>query len=298
VRRRDKRTSALHWPTVILATSPDRLDVHVTVIEPARGWPLPSPREVWERRDLLYYFAARDIKVRYAQTLLGAFWAFFQPVAMMLVFTFAFRKLGRVETENVAYPVFAFVGLTFWTFFSRAVLSGADSVASNAAILTKTALPRVVLPVAAVVSALVDFLVTFALLLVFAAVYGYYPSWRYALVPAAMTVGLTLAFGMALVLSAVNVRYRDVRNVLPMLVQFLLFASPIVYSLTTLGETWNRALSLNPVVGIVQGFRWCMVGTAPPTNLAVAASLTGTLLVLTVGLFYFGRMERAFADVA
>lgn len=270
----------------------------VTVIKPASGWPLPKMRAVWERRELLYYFVARDIKVRYAQTLLGALWAFLQPLAMMLVFTFAFRKLGRVQTEGIPYPVFAFAGLTFWTFFSRAVLSGADSVASNSAILTKTVLPRVVLPIAAVASALFDFVVTFVLLIGFSAVYGYYPSWRLSLVPACMTVGIGLALGLSLVLSAVNVRYRDVRNVLPMLVQFLLFASPVVYSLTTLGVTWNRLLSLNPVVAVVQGFRWCIVGTAPPTQLAIGATVVGTVLILAAGLVHFGRDERVFADVA
>lgn len=270
----------------------------VTLIRPSSGWPLPQFAAVWDRRELLYYFVARDLKVRYAQTLLGTFWAFFQPIAMMLVFTFAFRKLGRVETAGIPYPVYAFAGLTFWTFFSRAVLAGSDSVASNAAILTKTALPRVLLPVAAVVSALFDFAITLALLIGLNALYGYYPSWRLLLVPACMVVGIGLAFGMSLILSSINVRYRDVRNVLPMLVQFLLFASPVVYSLSTLGPTWTRLLSLNPVVGIVEGFRWCMVGSNGPGTVAVAASVTGTILLLAAGALYFGRMERGFADVA
>ncbi len=279
-------------------TAQHRPPAHVTVLQPATGWPLPRLRDVWDRRELLYYFFTRDIKVRYAQTLLGTFWAFFQPIAMMLVFTFAFRKLGRVQTENVAYPVYAFAGLTFWTFFSRAVLSGADSVASNSAILTKTALPRVLLPIAAVASALFDFVVTFALLIGFVSFYGYYPTWRLALVLACMVSGIALALGMSLVLSAINVRYRDVRNVLPMFIQFLLFASPVVYSLTTLGPTWNRALSLNPVVGLVQGFRWCIVGTGPPSHLAIEASIAGTVVIFVVGMVYFGRFERVFADVA
>jgi homopolymeric O-antigen transport system permease protein len=279
-------------------TAPHRPTAHVTVLQPAAGWPLPRLRDVWDRRELLYYFFTRDVKVRYAQTLLGAFWAFFQPIAMMLVFTFAFRQLGRVQTENVAYPVYAFAGLTFWTFFSRAVLSGADSVASNAAILTKTALPRVLLPIAAVASALFDFVVTFVLLIGFVAFYGYHPTWRLALVLVCMAFGIALALGMSLILSAVNVRYRDVRNVLPMFIQFLLFASPVVYSLTTLGPTWNRLLSINPVVGLVQGFRWCIVGTGPPSHLAIETSVVGTVLILAVGLVYFGRFERVFADVA
>ena len=158
----------------------------VTVIQPTNGWVLPRLHSVWERRDLLYYFVVRDVKVRYAQTVLGAFWAFFQPIGMMLIFTFAFRKLGHVYTEGIPYPVFAFTGLTFWTFFSRGVLSGADSLASNAAILTKTSLPRLLLPIAAVVSALFDFAVTFAVMIVFISASGYTPTWRLALVPAVM----------------------------------------------------------------------------------------------------------------
>jgi lipopolysaccharide transport system permease protein len=270
----------------------------VTVIEPAKGWGIPRLRDLWERRELLLYFFARDVKVRYAQTAFGAVWAFFQPIGMMLVFTFAFHKLGHVYTEQIPYPVYAFVGLTFWTFFSRAVLSGSDSLAANATILTKTALPRVLLPTAAVLSALFDFIVTFVLMLIFVAFFGYYPTWRLAFVPVCMVVGITLALGAALLLSAINVRYRDVRNVLPLFVQLLLFATPIVYTLSTLGVTWNAVLSVNPLVGIVQGFRWSVVGSGPPAHVAIESSLAGTAIILAVGLVYFARAERMFADHA
>jgi lipopolysaccharide transport system permease protein len=271
---------------------------HVTVIQPTTGWVIPRVRDLWDRRDLLGYFFIRDVKIRYAQTALGGIWAFFQPLGMMLVFTFAFRKLGHVYTEAIAYPVYAFTGLTFWTFFSRAVLTGADSLATNAAILTKTALPRLLLPTAAVLSALFDFIVTFCIMLVLVAFFGYYPSWRLALIPLCMAVGILLAFGMSLILSAINVRYRDIRNMLPMFVQLLLFASPVVYTLNTLGTTWTSILSINPLVGIIQGFRWAVVGSGPPAHVAIEASLGGTALLLVSGLVYFARMERVFADVA
>ena len=260
---------------------------------------MPRIAEAWRERELLYYFVARDVKVRYAQTLLGAFWAFFQPIGMMLVFTFAFRKLGRVQTENVAYPIFVFAGLTFWTFFARAVLSGADSLVANAALLTKTSLPRLLLPLAAIVSSMFDFAITFVLLVIFGTFYGYYPTWRYALMPLVLFVGILLAIGLSLLLCAVNVQYRDVRNILPMFVQLLLFASPIVYSLNTLGVTWAEVLAaLNPLVGVVQGFRWTVLDTGPPSHIAIVSSLTYTVLLLLVGTAYFGRVERLFADVA
>jgi lipopolysaccharide transport system permease protein len=278
---------------------PHAIVAPVTVIQPSSGWTTPRIVEAWRERELLYYFVARDVKVRYAQTLLGAFWAFFQPIGMMLVFTFAFRKLGRVQTENVAYPIFVFAGLTFWTFFSRAVLSGADSLVANAALLTKTSLPRLLLPVAAIVSAMFDFVITFFLLIIFAAVYGYYPTWRYALIPVILLVGIVLAVGLSLLLCAINVQYRDVRNILPMFVQLLLFASPVVYSLNTIGVKWAEALAAaNPLVGIVQGFRWAVISTGPPSHIAIASSSLFTLVLLALGLVYFGRVERLFADVA
>lgn len=273
-------------------------DVTTTVIQPASGWTKPRIVEAWQHRELLYYFVARDIKVRYAQTVLGAFWTFFQPIGMMLIFTFAFRKLGRVSAEGVPYQVFVFAGVTFWSFFSRAVLGGADSLVANAALLTKTALPRLLLPAAAIVSSFADFLVSLVIFVCFAAYYGYYPSWRYALLVPVMAVGISLALGMSLVLASINVRARDVRNILPMFIQLLLFASPVVYSLSTLGTRWAAVLAFNPIVGIVEGFRWCFVQTGPPSHLSMETSVGMTVVLLVAGVAYFGRVERMFADVA
>jgi lipopolysaccharide transport system permease protein len=271
----------------------------VTVIRPSTGWATPRVAEAWAERELLYYFVARDVKVRYAQTLLGAFWAFFQPIGMMLVFTLAFQKLGRVSAEGVPYPIFVFTGLTFWTFFSRAIMVGADSLVANAPLLTKSPLPRLLLPLASIFSALFDFLITFSIMIVIAGLYGRYPTWRYALAPVVMVVGITLAIGLTLLLCAVNVRYRDVRNILPTFVQVMLFASPVLYSLTTLGPHWSHVLdALNPVVGIVQGFRWSIIGTGPPSHVAIVSSLAFSAVLLAAGLAYFGRVERLFADVA
>jgi len=270
----------------------------ITIIRPASGWAAPRVREAWHQRELLYYFVARDLKVRYAQTVLGAFWTFFQPIGMMLVFTFAFRKLGRVSAEGVPYQVFVFAGVTFWSFFSRAVLGGADSLVANAALLTKTALPRLLLPAAAIVSSFADFVVSLVIFIGFASYYGYYPSWRYALLVPVMVIGISLCLGMSLVLASINVRWRDVRNILPMFIQLLLFASPVVYSLSTLGTRWAAVLAVNPIVGIVEGFRWCFVQTGPPSHLSIEMSVGITAGLVVLGVAYFGRVERMFADVA
>jgi lipopolysaccharide transport system permease protein len=271
----------------------------VTIIRPASGWTLPRLGEAWREREILWYFVLRDIKVRYTQTLLGALWAFFQPIGMLLIFTFAFSRLGNVQTEGVPYPVFAFAGLTLWTFFSRGVINAADSLVANAPLLTKSSMPRILLPVAALLSPLFDFAISFVLLVGFAALYGYYPTWRMALAPVATIFGFALAGGLSLVLCAANVQRRDVRNMLPMLVQVLLFLSPVVYSLDTLGKRSSTLLSIfNPLVGIVEAFRWTMLGTTGPSQVAVASSLVWVVGLLVLGLAYFGRVERRFADVA
>jgi lipopolysaccharide transport system permease protein len=271
----------------------------VVVIEPSSGWVLPDLKQSWRRRELVYFFALRDIKVKYAQTKLGWLWTIVQPIGIMLVFTLAFQKLGHIATQGVPYPVFVFAGLTFWLFFSRAVANGADSLVANSNILTKTACPRLLIPIAGLLSGLFDLGVTFGLLLVFdTAVYQFYPTWRIALVPLVVLLGVTLALGLTLILSAVNVRHRDVRNAVPLALQLWLFLSPIAYPLTPLGRPWTTLFALNPLVGIVKGFRWCVAATPPPSGFEVAFSVSVTLTLLLVGMAYFGRAERLFADVA
>jgi lipopolysaccharide transport system permease protein len=267
-------------------------------IEATQGWVLPRLRDAWRRRELVFFFARRDIKLKYAQTMLGWLWTVVQPVGMMLVFTLAFRKLGKVETDSLPYPIFAFSALTFWLFFSRAISNGADSLVANSQILTKTACPRVLMPLSGVVSSLFDLLITFGLLLVFAALYGKFPSWHIALVPGIVLVGSLLVFGLALILSAVNVRHRDVRNLLPLALQLWLFLSPIAYPLHTLGKPWTTLFSLNPLTGFIDGFRWAVVGATAPSMLAVTSSCVATVVAMIVGLLYFARVERLFADVA
>jgi len=269
----------------------------LVVIRPTTGFVLPRLQEVWQQRELLLFFARRDIKVRYAQTILGWLWTFIQPVGMMLVFTLAFRKLGRVETDGVKYPIYVFSGLTFWIFFSRAVSAGADSLVANAQVLTKTACPRLLMPLSSMAAALFDFAMTFGLLLVFAALYEVYPSWRLALVIPVMAAGVALALGASLVLSAVNIKHRDIRNLLPLALQLLLFMSPIAYAFSTLGKPWTTLFQLNPLTGIVLAFRWTVVNAPAPSGLALAVSGAASVALLAIGLIYFFRAERMFADV-
>lgn len=270
----------------------------VTVIRPSRSLPLEKVRQAWRRRELLLFFAVRDVKVRYAQTVFGAAWTIVQPVSLMLVFTLAFRKVAQVETADVPYPVFALAGLTIWTFFSRSLLLGAESLVSNVQLVTKTAAPRLLIPLSAVTSGLVDFAVTLGFLLAFVAAYGEISGWELLALPAVLLLAIAFVVVPILVFSALNVRYRDVRHVLPFLVQVLLFLSPIAYPLSLLGEPWETIAGLNPLVAIVDGFRWSVVGTDPPSAFAVVAAVVLTGVGLAAALTYFARRERALADVA
>lgn len=263
-----------------------------TVLVKARqGFRLPNLRELWYYRELVYFLAWRDIKVRYAQTVLGGAWTLFQPLALMLVFTFAFRKLGKIETADVAYPVFALAGLVFWTFFSRAVVQGSDSLVANTALLTKIYCPRVLIPIAVIVSGLVDFVLSLILFIGIASAYGYYPTWRLSLVLPLLLLGFAFATGVTLFLSAVNVRFRDIRYGLPFLVQLWLFLSPIAYPLD------NPFFALNPLTGIIDAFRWSLVGT-PFSHWDLLVAGGATVVMLGVGVAYFSRVERTFADFA
>jgi lipopolysaccharide transport system permease protein len=285
--------------SISLATSDGRSPHDtVTVISPTSGWVAPRLRETWEHRDLAWFFALRDIKVKYAQTALGALWTVFQPIALMLVFSFAFRKLGHVTTGSIPYPLFVLSGLVFWTFFSRVVALGSDSLVANAPLLTKTSCPRLLMPFFPILSALFDFGVTLVLVLVLAAGYGDYPTWRIVLLPVFLLIGCALSLGITLTLSAVNVRYRDVRNALPFVLQALLFLSPIAYTLDRLGPRWEHVLSLNPLVGVINGFRWSLLAASPPSATSIVLAIGISLALLFVGLAYFSRVERVFADVA
>lgn len=269
-----------------------------TVIRPTSGWVPPRFGELWHHRQLLYFLAWRDLKVRYAQTLLGAVWTVFQPIALMVVFTLAFQRVGNVKTQGVPYQVFVLAGLTFWNFFSRAVTVGADSLTANAALVTKTSCPRLVIPLASLVSAFVDFAITLAFFFIFAAWYGTYPTWRLVVLPFALLLGIAFIAGLVLLLSALNVRYRDVRQALPFLIQLWLFLSPVAYPISLLGPRAARLLTINPLVGIIDSVRWSLIGTNGPSAAALTFAIAISIVTLVVGLAYFARAERTIADLA
>jgi lipopolysaccharide transport system permease protein len=270
----------------------------VAVIKPTAGAIAPRVREAWHNPELLWFLTLRDVKVRYAQTVLGWLWAVLQPVGLMLVFLFAFRTLGNVKTDGVPYPLFAFSGLAFWTFFSRAVLAGADSLVLNQPLVTKTAAPRLLMPLAAVTAALVDLAITMTLLLILVLAYGEPLRWQLVFLPAVVLLGILLAAGLGVLLAGINVRWRDVRNGMPFAIQLVLFMCPVAYSLQTLGVTARTIVGFNPLVGIVEAFRWCWVGTPAPTATSLAISVGATVVICLLGLRSFSRVAREFADVA
>jgi lipopolysaccharide transport system permease protein len=286
------------WAVPAMASSSLSPEAMTTTIRPTSGWVPPRLGELWHNRQLLVFFAWRDLKVRYAQTALGAAWTVLQPLALMLVFTLAFRKIGRVETAGVPYPVFVLAGLTFWTFFSRSLLQSSDSLVTNIHIVTKSSCPRLVLPISPIVSGLFDFTLTFVFFLAFAVAYGEAPGAELLALPAILALGTGFLAGLGLLLSAVNARFRDVKHVLPFSMQVWLFLSPVAFPIDVLGETWQRLLALNPLVGMIEAFRWSLVGTSPPGALELGLAVGVSLVTLAAGLAYFARAERTIADLA
>lgn len=268
------------------------------VIQPTSGPIPPRLNELWAYRELFFILVWRDIKVRYAQTKLGFAWMLFQPLAMLLVYTFAFSHLARVTIPGIPYPVFALSGLTLWIFVSRAVLTGSDSIVHNITIVTKTPAPRILIPLAANVSVVVDFLVSLALFFVISALYGFYPTWRVVFVVPLLLATFALTFGMSLFLSATNVRYRDVSQALPFLITLWFFLSPVAYQLQTPGLSWETIVqAANPMVGLILAFRWALLDTPAPHGLLIA-SLLVTAVIFVAGFVRFAQAERTLADDA
>jgi len=280
-----------------MATTSERPAATV-VIKPTSGPIPPRLNELWAYRELFLILVWRDIKVRYAQTKLGFAWMVFQPLAMLLVYTFAFSHLARVTIPGIPYPVFALAGLTLWIFVSRATLNASGSLVDNISIVTKTPAPRILIPLAANVSIIVDYLVSLFLFFVIAAFYGFYPSWQVVFTVPLLLAALTLTTGLTLFLSATNVRYRDVGQALPFLVMLWFFLSPVAYQLQTPGLSWQTFVeALNPLVGLLLGFRWALLGTPAPHGLLVA-SLLVTGVVFVLGVSRFAQAERTLADDA
>jgi lipopolysaccharide transport system permease protein len=265
-------------------------------IKPSSGLAALNLRDLWIYRELVFFMIWRDIKVRYKQTLLGAAWAVIQPVLTMLVFNFVFGTIAKVPTEGIPYPIFSYVALLPWGLFSAALNNASRSLTTNQNMVTKIYFPRLVLPLASVLGGLVDFAIAFLILIVMMVYYKITPTPAIWTLPLFLVLTVVTALGVALWLSAINVQYRDVNYVLPFLTQFWLFLTPVAYSAKVISDKWQIVYSLNPMAGVVNGFRWALLGTNTGPNIYMAVSVGISLIFLISGLFYFRSMERTFAD--
>jgi len=278
-------------------TMRDADQLNVLRIEPSKGWVPVKVRELWEYRELLYFLTWRDIKVRYKQTALGAAWALIQPFFTMVVFSLFFGRLAKVPSDGIPYPIFSLAALVPWTFFANGLTQSSNSLVGNANLITKVYFPRLTIPIASMFSGIVDFLVAFVLLLGMMIYYGIFPSLNVLWLPFFLLLALVTSLGVGLWLSALNVEYRDVRYVVPFITQFWLFVTPIAYPSSLLHEPWRTLYGLNPMVGVVEGFRWALLRTNTAPGAIIGVSCTAALIILITGAFYFRRMEKTFADI-
>jgi lipopolysaccharide transport system permease protein len=269
----------------------------MVTIMPSRGWVPLRIGEIWEYRELLYFLVWRDVKVRYKQTALGAAWAVIQPVLTMLVFSLFFGKLAKVPSDGIPYPLFAFAALVPWTFFANGLNQASNSLVGSANLVKKVYFPRLVIPVASVLSGIIDLVLALGVLVVMMAYYGWLPTVNIVFLPFFLLLALVASLAVGLWLSALNVEFRDVRYTIPFLTQLWLFATPIAYPSTLLSPPWRTVYGLNPMVGVVEGFRWALFDTGVRPGALVIASSAATLVLLVGGAFYFRRMERTFADI-
>ena len=272
-------------------------DLPELLIAPGSRWiPLQLP-ELWEYRELLYFLVWRDIKVRYKQTALGAAWAVIQPLFMMLVFSLFFGRLAKVPSDGIPYPVFAFCALIPWQLFANALTESSNSLVGNQNLITKVYFPRLVIPIAAVLSGLVDFLIALGILILMMLYYGIVPGWSILVLPGFILLAVVTALAVGLWLSALNVQYRDVRYTMSFLIQFWLFATPVAYPSSLIPENWRAFYGINPMAGVVEGFRWALLGKTQPPGAMLWVSVLVVTILLLGGLYYFRRMEQQFADI-
>jgi len=272
-------------------------ELPVVRIQPAKGWVPLKLRDLWEYRELLYFLVWRDIKVRYKQTVLGMSWAVIQPFFTMVVFSVFFGYLAKVPSDHIPYPLFSFAALVPWTFFASGLNQSSNSLVGSGTLISKVYFPRLIIPLASVFSGIVDFLVAFVVLLLMMFYYGYAPTINVVWLPLFLLLALVSSLGVGLWFSALNVNYRDVRYIVPFITQFWLLATPIAYSTSLLHEPWRTIYGLNPMVGVVEGFRWALLGTNTAPGPIVAVSAAAAVVILVSGAFYFRRMEKTFADV-
>lgn len=267
------------------------------VIAPSTGWIALNLKDVWEYRELLFFLAWRDIKVRYKQTALGAAWAILQPLLTMVVFTLVFGRMLKAPSDGIPYPVFAYCALLPWQLFAHSLTQSSQSLVGNERLISKVYFPRLIIPLSSIFSGLLDFGISFIVLIAMMLVYGIVPSMAIVTLPFFILLAVASALAVGLWLSALNVQYRDIRYTIPFLTQIWLFATPVAYASSLIPEPWRTWYGLNPMAGVVEGFRWALLGkTNDATGLLIVSCLAVAALLLG-GLFYFRRMEREFADI-
>ncbi|MBI3583578.1 MAG: ABC transporter permease [Nitrospinae bacterium] len=269
----------------------------VTLIRPSRGWVSLKLAELWKYRELLYFLTWRDIKVRYKQTVIGAAWAIIQPFFAMVVFSIFFGQLAKIPSDGIPYPIFTYCALLPWQLFAHALNESSNSLVANQGLITKVYFPRLVIPVAPVLAGLVDFCIAFLVLIGMMLYYGIMPTFAIFTIPLFLILAVATALSVGLWLSALNVEYRDVRYTIPFLTQFWLFATPVAYPSSLVPESWRALYGLNPMAGVVEGFRWALLGKADGPGALLTVSVFVVIILLIGGLYYFQRMERTFADV-
>ena len=267
------------------------------IVKPSTGWVSLKLGELREYRELIFFLTWRDIKVRYKQTVLGAAWAIIQPFFTMVVFSLFFGKLAQVPSDGIPYPIFAYAALVPWTFFANGLSQSANSLVGNANLIKKVYFPRLVVPLSSVVSGVVDFVLAFIVLLAMMLFYGIYPTINIIWLPFLLLLAFVASLGVGLWFSALNVQFRDVFYTVPFLIQFWLFATPIAYPSSLLSEPWRTVYGINPMVGVVEGFRWALLGTDTAPGPVIVVSWVVSLALLVGGAFYFRRVEKTFADV-
>ncbi|MCJ7593200.1 MAG: ABC transporter permease [Desulfobacterales bacterium] len=270
----------------------------ITVIEPKRGWVPVDLREVWQYRELLYFLTKRDIKVRYKQTVLGGLWAVIQPAFTMIVFTLLFGRLAKIPSDGMPYPLFVYVGLLPWTYFANAVSASGNSLVGSANLITKVYFPRLIIPASASLGGLLDFFVALIVLAALMIHYGFVPGiLGILLFPFLLALTFLCALGVGLWLSALNVQYRDIRYVIPFLIQLWMFVSPVIYPVSMVKGNYQRLLALNPMGGLIEAYRASILGHHPVDWSLLGISAAIIVVIFVTGLYYFRKMERRFADV-
>jgi lipopolysaccharide transport system permease protein len=271
--------------------------VPVTIIEPSRGWVALRLRELWEYRELVYFLTWREVKVRYKQTAMGAAWAIIQPLFTMFILSLFFGRLAKVPSDRIPYPLFCLAGLVPWTFFANGFSQASSSLVTSSNLISKVYFPRLSLPISAVMSGAVDFLISSILLVGMMIYYHQVLTLRCFFLPFFFLLAFVSALGISLWLSALNVEYRDVRYAIPFLSQIWMFATPIAYPSSLLHQPWRAVYGLNPMAGVVEGFRWALIGADSAPGPVIVASSCAAVFLLIGGAFYFRRMEKIFADV-